>query len=122
MVRLALPVTALLLGIVAWPAVSNAQINPFRSSRTGLRGDDFTLMTGVASQLYQQDAVADGAASHWTNPKTGDGGTVTVLHSFEKAGMACRSVRYVIRLRGVTGQKIYTVNWCKTASGEWKIA
>jgi len=122
MVRLALPVTALLLGIVASPAVSNAQINPFRSSRTLLHGDDWTLMTDSASQLYQQDTVADGAASHWSNPKTGDSGTVTVLHSFEKAGMACRRVRYVIRLRGVTGQKIYTVNWCKTASGEWKIA
>ena len=122
MVRFALFATALCLCVIAWPSVSDAQINLFRGSSTVLRGDDLALMTGAASQLYQQDTVANGAASHWSNPKTGDSGTVTVLHSFEKAGMACRRVRYVIHLRGVTGQRVYTVNWCKTASGEWKIA
>lgn len=122
MVRFALFATAVCLCVNAWPSISDAQINPFQSSSRHLRGDDWTLMTDAASQLYQQDTVADGAASHWSNPKTGDSGTVTVLHSFEKAGMACRRVRYVIRLRGVSGQRNYTVNWCKTASGEWKIA
>jgi len=122
MVRFGLFATALCLCVLAWPSISDAQINPFRGSRNGLRGDDFALMNAAASQLYQQDTVADGATSHWSNPKTGDGGTVTVLHSFERTGMACRRVRYVIRLRGVTGQRVYTLNWCKTASGEWKIA
>jgi surface antigen len=122
MVRFALSAAALCLCVVAWPPTSDAQISPFRSSRTHLRGDDQTLMNSAASQLYQQDTVADGAADHWSNPKTGNSGTVTVLQSFEKEGMACRKVRYVIRLRGVTGQRVYTLNWCKTASGEWKIA
>jgi 17 kDa outer membrane surface antigen len=122
MVRTALFATALCLCVVTWPSISDAQINPFQSSRTGLRGNDLTLMNAAASQLYQQDTVTDGAASHWSNSKTGNSGTVTVLHSLEKAGMACRRVRYVIHLRGVTGQRDYTVNWCKTASGEWKIA
>jgi hypothetical protein len=122
MLRFALSAAALCLCVVAWPSISDAQINPFQSSRTGLRGDDLTLMGNAASQLYQQDTVADGAASHWSSTKTGDSGTVTVLQSFEKEGMACRKVRYVIRLRGVTGRRTYTVNWCKTASGEWKIA
>ncbi len=122
MTRFALLLVALSLAAVALPTISEAQINPFQSSRTGLRGDDLTLMSAAASQLYQQDTVTNGAEDHWSNPKTGNSGTVTVLQSFEKAGMACRKVRYVIRLRHVTGQRIYTVNWCKTASGEWKIA
>ena len=122
MVRFALFATALCLCVIAWPPISDAQPNPFKGSSTFLHGDDWALMNGAASQLYQQDTVTDGAASHWSNPKTGDGGTVTVLHSFEKAGMACRRVRYVIRLHGVTGLQRYTLNWCKTASGEWKTA
>jgi surface antigen len=122
MVRFVLPAAALCLGVIAWPLISDAQINPFQSSRTQLRGDDQKLMSAAASQLYQQETVSSGSASHWSNPKTGDSGTVTVLQSFEKEGMACRKVRYVIRLRGVTGQRVYTANWCKTASGEWKLA
>lgn len=122
MVRSALSAAVLCLSVIAWPSISDAQINPFQSSRTGLRGDDLSLMNAAASQLYQQDTVGNGSASHWSNSKTGDSGTVTVLQSFEKEGMACRRVRYVIHLHGVMGQRTYTVNWCKTASGEWKIA
>jgi surface antigen len=122
MVRLTLSAAALCLCAIAWPLNSDAQINPFQSSRAHLRGDDFALMSAAASRLYQQDTVADGATDQWSNPKTGDSGTVTVLHSFEKSGMACRRVRYDILLRAQTGKRTYTVNWCKTDSGEWKIA
>jgi surface antigen len=122
MVRFTLFATALCLGVIVCPAISDAQINPFRSSRSGLRGDDFTLMTAAASKLYQQDVVSDGAADNWSNPQTGNSGTVTVLQSFQKDGMTCRKVRYVIHLRASIEQPTYTVNWCKTASGEWKMA
>jgi surface antigen len=109
------------LYVFAWPPISDAQVNPFLRG-TGLHGDDMALMRATASRLYQQDVVADGASDHWSNPKTGDSGTVTVLQSFEKSGMACRKVRYDIRVRTRAGQRSYTVNWCKTASGEWKVA
>jgi hypothetical protein len=46
-------------------------------------------------------------------------GTVTVLHSSEHAGMACRRVRYVIRLRGVTGQKVYYESAPKRDPDRW---
>jgi hypothetical protein len=38
--------------------------------------------------------VPDGASDEWFNPKTGNGGTITVLQSFTRDGMQCRKVRY----------------------------
>jgi surface antigen len=123
MVRLAIAVAALCLCTVVWATIPHAQINPFynQESGPGLSGDDFPLLHAAATRLYQQDVVADGAASQWSNPKTGDSGTITVLQSFQHSGMACRKVRYEVRLRGSTANSPYTLNWCKTASGEWKI-
>jgi surface antigen len=122
MVRFAITVAALCLA-VAWPTISHAQFYDQEAGPTGpsLQGDDFALMHAAALRLYRRDVVADGAATQWSNPKTGDSGTITALQSFQQSGMACRKVRYEIRLRGNTANNIYTVNWCKTASGEWKI-
>jgi surface antigen len=114
---------ALCLCAVAWPTISHAQVNPFYNQEAGpgLHDDDFTIMHTAASRLYQQDVVADGATSQWSNPKTGDNGTITVLQSFQQSGMTCRKVQYEIRLGGAIANNFYTLNWCKTASGEWKI-
>ena len=103
---------------------TNAQLNPFYNQEAGpgLHGDDWALMHAAAARLYRQERVADGAATRWSNPKTGDSGTVTVLQSFEQNGMACRRVRYDIQLGSSPGPNPYTLNWCRTASREWKIA
>jgi hypothetical protein len=121
MARFAFSAIVLCLYSLGWPTISSAQVNPFQTGATGLRGDDWKLMSAAASRLYQQDVVAEGTTGQWSNPKTGDSGAVTVLRSFERNGMACRKVRYDIRVRARSGQRSYTVNWCKTASGEWKM-
>jgi hypothetical protein len=123
MVRFAIIVVALCLCAVAWPTITHTQVNPFYNQEAGpgLHGDNWALMHATASRLYQQDVVADDAASQWSNPKTGDSGTITVLQSFQQNGMTCRKVRYEIRLGGSIANNPYTLNWCKTASGEWKI-
>jgi surface antigen len=79
-------------------------------------------MSAAGRQLYDQPTVADGASGQWSNPKSGNNGTITVLQSFEKSGMTCRKMRYVIHLAKRTGPRTYTVNWCKTPSGEWKLS
>ena len=86
MVRFALFATALCLCVIAWPPISDAQPNPFKGSSTFLHGDDWALMNGAASQLYQQERVADGAASHWSNPKTGDSAPSRCCTALRKPG------------------------------------
>ena len=113
----------LLLCLTLLAAVSSAQINPFRGSRvgSGLNDADLRAMGEVGAHLFQQDTVADGAKGRWSNPRSGNSGTLTVLQSFTNAGMPCRRVRYEIRLRRRAGPRTYVVNWCRTAGGVWKV-
>jgi len=123
-IQFTLSVAALFLYVVTQPVIANGQLNPFYNQEAGpsLHDDDWALMHAAAARLYRQEQVADGAATRWSNPKTGDSGAVTVLQSFEENGMACRRVRYNIELCSSPGPYPYTLNWCRTASRKWKIA
>src|SRR4051794_22363924 len=85
-------VCALVLGTAAF-----AQINPFgRSGSGGLTADDLELLEAAASKLYTADNPRVGATESWTNPNTGDTGTVSLIEVFEKDGMPCRKLRHNI--------------------------
>ena len=114
---------SLLLCLNLVPVLSHAQVNPFQSSRigSGLNDADRREMSSAARRLYEQEAPANGASDTWSNPKTGNSGTVTVLESFTHQQMQCRKVKYDIRLRKRTAPRSYTVNWCKTPAGAWKV-
>jgi surface antigen len=100
----------------------HAQISPFFNRFAGnLTGEDMNYMIASGEQLYGKDNVADGASDTWLNPKTGNGGTITVLQSFTHGGMPCRKVRYDVRLAGHSDTRPYTLDWCKTPEGTWKI-
>jgi surface antigen len=117
-------VTALCLFITLLPAASHAWVSPIPSSRieTGLNDADRRAMSAAAARLYQKDTVTNGATDTWSNPQSGNGGSVTVVQSFTKSEMPCRKVRYDVHLRSRRGMRSYTVNWCKTATGDWKIS
>ncbi|MGH7152602.1 MAG: hypothetical protein ACREF3_01635 [Acetobacteraceae bacterium] len=122
--RLSVFALSLCLCLAVSLGTSHAQVNPFRSSRvgSGLNSEDFKTMNATAAQLYERESVADGTNDKWSNPKSGNGGTITVLQSFTRSDMQCRKVRYDIRLKARTGPRSYTVNWCKTPEGVWKLA
>jgi hypothetical protein len=110
------------LSIFMFAAALHAQVSPFFNRFAGnLNGDDMNYMIAAGEQLYGKSNVADGASDTWLNPKSGNGGTITVLQSFTRDGMPCRKVRYDIRLAGHTDTRPYTVDWCKTQGGVWKM-
>jgi surface antigen len=115
--------TLLCLCVSMLPATLHAQVSPIPSSRleTGLNDADLRAMNAAAAPLYQKHTVASGATDTWSNPQSGNGGSVTVLQSFTKSDMPCRKVRYDVHLRSRRGMRSYTVNWCKTATGTWKM-
>jgi len=112
----------LCLWLSLFPVTPHAAVNPLRSSRIGLNSADLRAMNAAAAGLYQQDTVSDGATAKWSNPRSGNSGSITVLQNFTKADMPCRKLRYNIHLRARRGMRSYTVNWCKTASGVWKLS
>ena len=122
MVRSRALLALLCLWLSLFPTTPQAALNPLRSSVTGLNSADLRAMSAAASGLYQQDTVSDGATANWSNPKSGNSGSITVLQSFTMSDMQCRKLRYNIHLRRRRGMRSYTVNWCKTASGVWKLS
>ncbi len=120
------PLAAVLLCclcVFAFAVASRAQISPFFNRFSGtLNEDDVKDLMAAGQRLYGQDVVSDGATDTWPNPKTGNSGTITVLQSFTRDGMQCRKVRYNNRIRNQPDTRIYTLDWCKTSQGVWKIA
>lgn len=106
------------------PATQDAQASPLARPRigTGLNDADRQAMNGAAARLFQRHTIADGATDSWSNPKSGNGGSITVLHHLIRAAMPRREVRYDIRLHSGGRTRAYTLNWCKTANGAWKIS
>ena len=101
---------------------ASAQMSPFNNGFNGtLNGDDLNAMMIAGQRLYGRNSVHNGASTTWSNPKTGNRGTITVLQSFTEHGMQCRKVKYDNRVVNLEGVRSSTLNWCKTPKGEWKI-
>jgi hypothetical protein len=83
------------------PTISHAQVSPIPSSRleTGLNDADRRAMSAAAARLYQRDTVTNGATDTWSNPRSGNSGSVTVLQSFTKSEMPCHKLRYDVQDR-----------------------
>ena len=107
----------------AVPLAAQAQINPFRSSRigSGLSQQDLRDLGDASRRLYTQDSVANGASDTWSNPKSGNSGTITVVDSYQRQGNACHKLRYDMRLKLRSGVRTYTLSWCHMPDGSWKI-
>ena len=118
--RLCTPI--LIAGIaLALPAVSYAQISPFRSdSRSGFTNEDFGLMQEAARELASKPGIAPGSSAPWTNQRTGASGSVTIASAFRNRGMSCYKVNYEGRPTPGQPERTTTVNWCKTPEG-WKM-
>ena len=128
MLRHALPAC---LGLIAASLLCSgpayAQSNPLKTFKDApkLSRSDLSLMDKTAEKLYGLNTVGDGTNETWTNPRTGDSGTVTVLNSFEKTdrgtGMACRKVQYELSMWNKIKTTAYTVDWCRQPNGKWKL-
>ncbi len=104
-------------------SASQAQINPFRSSRqaTGLTKADVGMLGDAADHLNKTDPLHVGDVQDWFNPGSGNSGKVTVTRLFQSDGMACHGMRYDLSFKVKLLASHYVVNWCKTKAGDWKI-
>jgi surface antigen len=115
--------TAAAVLVMLATASSQAQINPFRSNgqSNGLNNADIDLLSTAATHVNAKDPIHVGDAEDWSNPESGNAGKVTVTRLFRYAGLACHGVRYDISYKAHRPSRIYTVDWCKTKTGDWKI-
>lgn len=115
-----------LLAVVAvcalLPAVTQAQINPFRGSGSrGLSPEDNQLLFESVARLNAAEPSQVGSSEAWSNPQTKSSGTSTILRVFHSGGIACHLVRNNVVVAGRQPGHNYRLTWCRTPSGEWKI-
>lgn len=111
------------LGLVAAAAVTPAaaQVSPLGPGAFNVPNSDLPLAGAAEAKLYDT-AVKVGAVETWTNPDTGDSGSVTLISTYERDGMGCRRIAHVIKLRGVKPEREFVISRCRAADGSWKIA
>ena len=82
---------------------------------------DFDAARNTSRQLYEGADTKPGQSVEWTVPENGDSGKATVIEDVQLGGMPCRKVRYDFVLADPSANLTYTINWCHTPNGEWRI-
>jgi|APFre7841882724_1041349.scaffolds.fasta_scaffold75301_2 surface antigen len=60
-----------------------------------------------------------GQTKHWSNPETGNSGSVKVIKDFSRQESACRRVETFAQTKSLKNRARW--NFCKQPSGEWKV-
>lgn len=118
--------SAILLGgtltlVSAFSGAVQAQINPFRGLGPKLTGDDVQLLLDSTARLNKAIAPKSGQSDDWNNPLTGAHGSTTLTKIYRYHDMACHTLRYQVSPNRSRPLRTYTLDWCETPNGEWKV-
>lgn len=102
---------------LATPAAAQL-ISPFRGqSAAGLSKSDLALLTSTSDAVNNAGTAG---AKTWSNPGTGNSGTVTLAGAFQSKGMQCHKLDYTVDFARPIRHSAFTLNWCRVAAGSWK--
>lgn len=93
-VALAALLAVTVLVATSWPVT--AQINPFKHSDFELTEKDVALLKAAAANLYEGETAPLGIQEAWSNPMSGNAGTVELVRIFEHKGLTCRRLQHDI--------------------------
>jgi surface antigen len=82
-----------------------------------MNGEDLELFHATVTEVLEKGA--NGAEVRWQNAKTGAGGTVTPLNSYQGQAGPCRDVEIENAAGGLRSRNKFSL--CKTAAGEWRV-
>ena len=113
------PIVLVLVGLAGGPA--QAQILGWTwESNIELNQDDINMIHQTVGQ--QDHGKAVGATAPWSNPSSGNSGTIKLLKKYRYRNMQCEQVQYTFQtVRRTTNPEHYVLNSCLTPQG-WKIA
>ncbi|HEY6336380.1 MAG TPA: RT0821/Lpp0805 family surface protein [Alphaproteobacteria bacterium] len=87
---------------------------------------NFRLTQGDLDMMKQaarggMEGKPDGTVIPWSNAKSGNSGTVTLLKRAEVKGQECRDILHTIKAKNVAEPARYEVTLCRQPDGTWKI-
>jgi surface antigen len=112
--------SALALAAFALLTVS-AEAQLLFGSRLGeahYQGDDTKIIMQVGADMLRN--APDGESRPWSNPQTGNSGTITILRSYKRGNLPCRDAQVNSQLK--ERNVVYVLPVCQVADGSWKFA
>jgi hypothetical protein len=114
-------VLAAILAVVALSEAARAQYPAFLVFGRILTAapEDLPMVREASAPLF--DATAMGTTREWSNPETGNSGTIKLRRIFALNGMPCRTFDYTTWTGRHTSETRVVIDWCKVADNGWKL-
>ena len=108
-------ITLIALATLAPVAVHTQGLWSLSRSMADLSSADREAMTRARTEVL--DKMQTGAVSSWSNATTGHSGEVALRRSYEKSGMSCGDVEYLLKMPEM---KRYNATFCRMGDGTWR--
>jgi hypothetical protein len=114
------PIFVVLTGFLSAPAQAQLLFGPAWESNITLTQEDLDLIhRTVDTQIHGKPV---GTTASWSNPNTGNAGTIKLVRKFRKGNLQCEQVAYTLTTtKKAVEPEHYVFNSCLTPEG-WKIA
>jgi surface antigen len=127
MAALAVPIrAAVLFAAVLFAALATGLPAPAQFLGPGFRTSieltkqDLEIMRRTVNSQVRGQAV--GAAAKWTNPASGNSGTVRLVRKFMRNGQQCESLEYTLSTtRRPVRPEHHTLSSCLQPDGQWRL-
>jgi len=120
-------ISTLLAGMLAVAATLSwaAGLNPFGPSGMPLTANDYKDLAAAADPLLNDDSLPIGASRNWSNPNSGNSGTITLekrfQYDYQGTQLPCRTLRYHVVIKNYSDPYNIRLNRCRIADGSWKL-
>jgi surface antigen len=108
-------VIALVLSFAAAPAEA---VQKWLGFLPPLTDEDMALAQNAAREGMAGQP--EGTKLEWSNPESGNSGTVTLLQRYEVDQRECRKLEHGLKIKGESDRRIYIVTICLQPDGSWK--
>jgi hypothetical protein len=115
-----MPMVLVLVTLLGEPAPAQLLFGPaWESSITLTQGDLDLIHRTVDTEVHGKPV---GTTASWSNPETGNAGTIKLLRKFRKGNLHCEQVAYTLTTtKKAVEPEHYVFTSCLTPAG-WKIA
>ena len=115
-----MPMALLLAGLLGEPTQAQLLLGPvWESNITLTQGDLDLIHRTVDTEIHGKPV---GTTASWSNPETGNAGTIKLLRKFRKGNLHCERVAYTLTTtKKAVEPEHYAFDSCLTPEG-WKIA
>ena len=113
-------------GFACYVAAAHAQgmgMTFFGASGLPLTTGDFSRMAKAADPLLNDETIPIGTVQSWSNPKSGNSGTITLedrfTYDYEGKTLPCRKLKYHTVIQNYANPYNLRLNRCRAADGRW---